>query len=76
MMDIESCANRIWEVVLDSYGTNVDFTDDEVVVYQSAWEEEMKVRIRAILEEALKDYHYIPRGYHDVEEFYLDEERR
>lgn len=50
-MDIETCVNRIWEVVLDSYGLNVEFTNDEVVVYQSAWEKEMKVRIKAILEE-------------------------
>ncbi len=49
-MDIESCVNRIWEAVLDSYGTNVDFTEDEVVVYQSAWEKEMKARIRGLLE--------------------------
>jgi len=73
-MDIASCVNRIWEVVLDSYGTNMDFTNNEVIVYQSAWEKEMKVRIKAILEEMLKDYHYLPRGYHDVEEYYREEE--
>lgn len=55
MKDIESCVNRIWEVVLDSYGLNVEFTNDEVVVYQSAWEKEMKVRIKAILEEAVNE---------------------
>lgn len=49
-MDIETCVNRIWEIVLDSYGLNVYLRDDEVVVYESLWEKEMKVRIRGLLE--------------------------
>ena len=54
-MDIESCVNRIWEVVLDSYGSNVYLRDDEAVVYESLWEKEMKVRIRVILEKAVDE---------------------
>ena len=72
-MDITACVNRIWEVVLDACGSNVEFTEDEVVVYQSGWEEEMKARIKAILEEELKNYHYLPRGSHDVEQFYRED---
>lgn len=52
-MDVESCISRIWEVVLDSYGLNVELTTDGRIVYQSDWAVELKEGIRAILEEEL-----------------------
>lgn len=76
-MNIESCVNRIWQLMLDSCGANEYLRGDgEVVarVSESALEQRMKVRIKAILEETLRDYHYSPRGSHDVEEYYRDED--
>ncbi|GAI14615.1 unnamed protein product [marine sediment metagenome] len=47
-------ARRIWDIALDSWSLNVELDEDEVVVYQSAWEKEFIERVEEELRELLE----------------------
>ena len=51
---IQKTAKRIWDIALDSWGLNVEFREDETIVYQSAWEKEFIERVELELQTLLK----------------------
>jgi len=51
---VTKTARKIWDIALDSWGSNVYLREDEAIVYESAWETEFIARVEEELRGLLK----------------------